>query len=249
MFNRTLTTFLGIICLITFSFAGDKFSSFRELKKIPDGMSSIHESGNKLGIIAIHGFYPAYWIGIHHEWVKPFNYLIENDINTFFYKYDWNDCPSNVSMDFNKQLKDLIVNNPEIEKWQIVGHSMGGTVVLFSILNAELNEDITYNIVATALHMDINKVPMATRLSIEQRFKKCPDNLNSFDDAFENGFKNKLVQWRNIKEFDSQFKKYDFDPYEKDIKNSMIIQFPDSLNGERVGHTSSLYFAILEIVN
>ena len=152
-------------------------------------------------------------------------------------------------MDFNKQLKDLIVNNPEIEKWQIDGHSMGGTVVLFSILNAELNEDITYNIVATALHMDINKVPMATRLSIEQRFKKCPDNLNSFDDAFENGFKNKLVQWRNIKEFDSQFKKYDFDPYEKDIKNSMIIQFPDSLNGERVGHTSSLYFAILEIVN
>jgi hypothetical protein len=249
MFFRTLTTFLGIICLITFSFADDKFSSFRELKKIPDGMSSIHESGNKLGIIAIHGFYPAYWIGIHHEWVKPFNYLIENDINTFFYKYDWNDCPSNVSMDFNRQLKDLIVNNPEIEKWQIVGHSMGGTVVLFSILNAELNEDITYNIVATALHMDINKVPMTTRLSIEQRFKKCPDNLNSFDDAFENGFKNKLVQWRNIKEFDSQFKKYDFDPYEKDIKNSMIIQFPDSLNGERVGHTSSLYFAILEIVN
>ena len=249
MFNRTLTTFLGIICLLTFSFADDKFSSYRELKKIPDGMSSIHESGNKLGIIAIHGFYPAYWIGIHHEWVKPFNYLIENDINTFFYKYDWNDCPSNVAMDFNKQLKDLIVNNPEIEKWQIVGHSMGGTVVLFSILNAELNEDITYNIVATALHMDINKVPMATRVSIEKRFKKCPDNLNSFDDAFEDGFKNKLVQWRNIKEFDSQFKKYDFDPYEKDIKNSMIIQFPDSLNGERVGHTSSLYFSILEIVN
>ena len=249
MFNRILTTFLGIICLLTFSFADDKFSSYRELKKIPDGMSSIHESGNKLGIIAIHGFYPAYWIGIHHEWVKPFNYLIENDINTFFYKYDWNDCPSNVAMDFNKQLKDLIVNNPEIEKWQIVGHSMGGTVVLFSILNAELNEDITYNIVATALHMDINKVPMTTRVSIEKRFKKCPDNLNSFDEAFKDGFKNKLVQWRNIKEFDSQFKKYDFDPYEKDIKNSMIIQFPDSLNGERVGHTSSLYFSILEIVN
>ena len=33
MFNRTLTTILGIICLLTFSLSEDKFSSFRELKK------------------------------------------------------------------------------------------------------------------------------------------------------------------------------------------------------------------------
>ena len=49
--------------------------------------------------------------------------------------------------------------------------SMGGTVVLFSILNSELNENIIYNTVATALHMDIDKVPMTTRMSIEKRFK------------------------------------------------------------------------------
>ena len=249
MFNRTLTTILGIICLLNFSFSNDKFSSYRELKKISNGMSVIHKSDSKMGIIAIHGFYPAYWVGIHHEWVQPFNYLVKNDINTFFYKYDWNDCPSAVAKDFNKKLNNLIFNNSEIEKWEIVGHSMGGTVVLFSIVNAELNENITYNIVATALHMEIDKVPMATRISIEKRFKKCPDNLNSFDDVFSEGFKNELIQWRNIKEFDSQFKKYDFDPYDKDIKNSKIVQFPDSLNGERVGHTSSLYFSILEIIN
>ena len=249
MFNRTLTTILGIICLLSFSFSNDKFSSYRELKKISNGISVIHKSDSKMGIIAIHGFYPAYWVGIHHEWVQPFNYLVENDINTFFYKYNWNDCPSTVAKDFNKKLNDLIFNNSEIEKWEIVGHSMGGTVVLFSILNSELNENITYNIVATALHMEIDKVPMATRISIEKRFKECPDNLNSFDEVFSEGFKNELVQWRNIKEFDSQFKKYDFDPYDKNIKNSKIVQFPDSLNGERVGHTSSLYFSILEIIN
>ena len=249
MFKRTLTTFLAFICLLYFLSADDKYSSFRDLKKIPDGMNIIHKSDGDTAIVAIHGFYPAYWIEIHHEWVQPFNYLVQQNINTFFYKYDWNDCPSSVAKDFNKKLNDLIFNNSEIEKWEIVGHSMGGTVVLFSILNAELNENITYNIVATALHMEIDKVPMATKISIEKRFKKCPDNLNSFDDVFSEGFKNELIQWRNIKEFDSQFKKYDFDPYDKDIKNSKIIQFPDSLNGERVGHTSSLYFSILEIIN
>ena len=46
-------------------------------------MSIIHSSDSKVGIIAIHGFYPAYWVGIHHEWVQPFNYLVENGINTF----------------------------------------------------------------------------------------------------------------------------------------------------------------------
>ena len=35
----------------------------------------------------------------------------------------------------------------------------------------------------------------------------------------------------------------------KKLKITIVVQFPDSLNGERVGHTSSLYFAILEIVN
>ena len=48
---------------------------------------------------------------------------------------------------------------------------MGGTVVLFSILNSELNEDIIYNTVATALHMDIDKVPITTRISIEKDLK------------------------------------------------------------------------------
>ena len=249
MFKHTLTTILGIICLLTFSYSEDKFLSFRDLKKISNGMSLIHESDSNVGIIAIHGFYPIYWVGIHHEWVKPFNYLVENNINTFFYKYNWNECPSKVAIDFNKQLKITMDNYPQIEQWEIIGHSMGGTVVLFSILNSELNEKIIFNTVATALHMDIDKVPMTTRLSIEKRFEKCPNNLNSFDKIFSIGFKNKLVQWRNIKEFDSQFKKYDFDPYDREIKNSIVVQFPDSLDGERVGHTSSLYFAILEIIN
>ena len=139
MFNRTLTTILGIICLLTFSLSDDKFSSFRELKKISNGMSIIHSSDSKVGIIAIHGFYPAYWVGIHHEWVQPFNYLVENGINTFFYKYDWNDCPSSVAVDFNKELNDLINEYPNINQWQVVGHSMGGTAVSYTHLTLPTN--------------------------------------------------------------------------------------------------------------
>ena len=72
--------------------------------------------------------------------------------------------------------------------------------------------------------------------------------MNSFNNEFENGFPNPLIRWQNIKEFDSQFKKYDFNPYDREVKGSVIFQFPDSLNNERVGHTASLYFSILEII-
>ena len=83
MFNRTLTTILGIICLLTFSLSEDKFSSFRELKKISNGMSIIHSSDSKVGIIAIHGFYPAYWVGKTYIESKKSKLIVFNALNTF----------------------------------------------------------------------------------------------------------------------------------------------------------------------
>ena len=59
MFNRTLTTILGIICLLTFSLSKDKFSSFRELKKISNGMSIIHSSDSKVGCWTEYGWYSS----------------------------------------------------------------------------------------------------------------------------------------------------------------------------------------------
>ena len=249
MFKRTLTTFLAFICILYFLSADDKYSSFRDLKKIPDGMNIIHKSDGDTAIVAIHGFYPAYWIEIHHEWVQPFNYLVQQNINTFFYKYDWNDCPSNVSNDFKEELKFLLNTNPNITNWQIVGHSMGGSVVMFTNQSLDFNNKITFNTVATPVNYVREKTPFLIR-AYEFLFRKnCKETINSLDYEFENGFINKHVQWRNLKEFDSQFKNYNFDPYDGYIKDSIVFQFPDSINGERVGHTSSLYFAILEIIN
>jgi len=249
MFNRTLTTILAFICLSSFSYGDDKYSSFKDLKKIPDGMNVVHNGEGNTAIVALHGFYPVYWIEIHHEWVQPFNYLVKKNINTFFYKYNWNECPSNVSRDFEKELQLLILQYPEIDNWQIVGHSMGGSVVMFTNQSFPFNEEITFNTVATPVNYERDKTPFYIRLYESIFNKNCSENINSLNYEFQNGFTNKHVQWRNLKEFDSQFKNYDFDPYYGEIKNSIVFQFPDSLNGERVGHTSSLYFSILEIVN
>ena len=249
MRNQRLIIVIILSLFFSVSTAQDKFKSYKDVKKIPDGMNLIHDNNQTRAIVGVHGFYPIYWIEIHHEWVQPFNWLINQDIKTFFYKYDWNECPSKVAKEFSNELEALIEKYPEVDDWQIVGHSMGGSVVMFTNQSFEYNSKITFNTVATPVHYEREKTPFFIKMYESIFNKQCSENINSLDNEFDNGFTNKHVQWRNLKEFDSQFKKYDFDPYDRDVKNSIVFQFPDSLDGERVGHTSSLYFSILEIAN
>ena len=248
MRNQRLIT-LFIILFLSILTAQEQFESYKDIEKIPNGMNIIYDNARTQAIVGIHGFYPIYWIEIHHEWVQPFNFLINKDIRTFFYKYDWNECPSKVAEEFSIELKQLIEKHPEIDDWQIVGHSMGGSVVMFVNKLFPYNEKITFNTVATPVYYEREKTPLFMRI-YESIFKKrCSETIDSLNNEFDNGFTNKHVQWRNVQAFDSQLKKYNFDPYNRDIKDSVVFQFPDSLNGERVGHTSSLYFSILEIID
>ncbi|MEC7822420.1 MAG: hypothetical protein VYA20_01550 [Candidatus Neomarinimicrobiota bacterium] len=248
MRNQRLITFF-IILFLSVSNAQDRFKSHKEIERIPDGINIIHDNNKTQAIIGIHGFYPAYWLTIHDEWVQPFNLLIEKDIKTFFYKYDWNECPSKIAKKFSLELENLIKKYPEVDDWQIVGHSMGGSVVMFTNKSFPYNNKITFNTVATPVYYEREKTPLLIRLYESIFQKQCSEKIDSLNNEFENGFTNRHIQWRNLPEFDSQLKKYDFDPYNQTIKNSVVFQFPDSLNGERVGHTLSLYFSILEIIN
>jgi len=126
---------------------------------------------------------------------------------------------------------------------------MGGSVVMFTNQSFPYNDKITFNTVATPVYYEREKTPFFVRMYESIFNKRCSETISSLDNEFDNGFTNKHVQWRNLKAFDSQFKKYDFDPYDRIIKDSIVFQFPDSLDGERVGHTSSLYFSVLEIIN
>ena len=248
MINQRLISLLFVLFFVNNVSAQDIYNSQKDIINLPDGLSTIVENKNNKAIIAIHGYYPPYWMRIHHEWVRPFNMLVEKNYRTFFYKYDWNRCPSDVGKEFAVIITNLVSENPDVEEWDIVGHSMGGIVTMFANKSFTPNHIVQFNIIATPLYIDTNKVPWSAKNYYERKFDRCPENLNSFNNEFENGFPNHLIRWQNIKEFDSQFKKYDFNPYDREIKDSVIVQFPDSLNNERVGHTASLYFSILDII-
>ena len=139
MRNQRLIIVIILSLFLSKSIAQDQFKSYKDIKKIPDGMNLIHDNNQTRAIVGVHGFYPVYWVEIHHEWVQPFNWLSQQDIKTFFYKYDWNECPSKMAKEFSRELESLIIQYPEVEDWQIVGHSMGGSVVMFTNQSFEYN--------------------------------------------------------------------------------------------------------------
>ena len=163
MRNQRLIILIILSLFFSTSTAQDKFDSYKDLKKIPNGMNIIHENDRTKAIVGVHGFYPIYWVQIHHEWVQPFNFLIKEDISTFFYKYDWNDCPSKVSQEFSVELQNLITQHPEVDDWQVIGHSMGGSVVMFTNQSFAYNDKITFNTVATPVYYEREKVPFFVR--------------------------------------------------------------------------------------
>ena len=79
MRNQRLIT-LFIILFLSILTAQEQFESYKDIEKIPNGMNIINENGKTQAIVGIHGFYPVYWIEIHHEWVQPFNFLINKII-------------------------------------------------------------------------------------------------------------------------------------------------------------------------
>ena len=83
MRNQRLIT-LFVILFLSISNAQEQFESYKDIEKIPNGMNIIYDNARTQAIVGIHGFYPIYWIEIHHEWVQPFNFLINKDIEHSF---------------------------------------------------------------------------------------------------------------------------------------------------------------------
>ena len=65
MRNQRLIIVIILSLFLTKSIAQDQFKSYRDVKKIPDGMNLIHDNNQTRAIVGVHGFYPLYLSLIH----------------------------------------------------------------------------------------------------------------------------------------------------------------------------------------
>ncbi|MDP6684762.1 MAG: hypothetical protein QGH24_02325 [Candidatus Marinimicrobia bacterium] len=199
---------------------GDEVKKTGELiQGMPMGLNEIfYESSiSDTVFISVHGYG-----SLGYEWVYPLKLMAESGKQTFYYRWDWNQCPESATGDLLFDLKTLLKENPLIKHLIIFGHSYGG------VITANLMDDQFGSV-------EIHSI--AAPLSGHPRFEKeCPD----FPDFTGMGMINPLTQWRTQHKQDGAFKNLSFNPQDVTISGSLVIQLPKSMNGRGLGHNWSV---------
>lgn len=174
-------------------------------------------------LIAVHGYGSE-----GYEWVYALRKMAESGNITYYYRWDWSQCPEPASRMLNSVIDSLISDETGIKHINIFGHSYGGVIV------TGLADDY-FNV-----SMDIHSIaaPLAGHTRLE---KNCTD-YPRFDNLT---LTNNLYQWRTVHKQDGAFKDLRIDPQVIDIDNSKIIQLPAVFpDGRRLGHNWSITWVL-----
>ncbi|MFQ6613021.1 MAG: esterase/lipase family protein [Fidelibacterota bacterium] len=205
------------------------FISGGKLIASPSGLNLIQfpDSRSDTVFIAVHGYGSR-----GYEWVHPLKLMAASGQETFFYRWDWNDCPREATDRLEKAIQQLLVQQPEIRHFIIFGHSYGGVIV--ALLARELHDSISVALNSVA-------APLGGHIRLAAR---CPD-FPDFKDVDGSG----LTQWRTRKEQDGAFRDLPLDPQVVDLAQSQVILLPDSINGVRLGHNRSISWVLDQYFN
>ena len=151
------------------------------------------------------------------EWIYPLQTIDNEDIKTYFFRWDTTKCPQKTIPILMKEISAM----KDIEKITILGHSYGG--ILSSLLLNEIEA------IETEIHV------IAAPLGSSDLKKYCgykhPTSKNNNVSYY---------QWRTIKKLDYAFNSFDYDPQLIDFKESSVVRLPSQYRGKRLGHLWSI---------
>ncbi len=250
--DKRLTLVFLITLLISWSAAALPSDSIPELpaSRLPAG-EQVFESGKVLVAqpfsfihivdpsatdssnihIAVHGYATR-----GYEWVVPVTNLAAEHALTFFWRYDWEECPDEAGKELAEAVARLVDDYPMVEKLIIMGHSLGGNMVTYcaSHLHLEIPSEI-HTIAA----------PLA---GVPKLLDNCglDSDKDGIPDYPEWQGTVTLTQWRTVHSQDNAFNKYESDPQVIDFPTSSVIQLPSTMDGHRLGHNWSVTWVIRE---
>ena len=170
-------------------------------------------------LIAVHGYGSR-----GYEWVYPLRKMAGSGLKTFYYRWDWTDCPGPASQTLKSLIDSLVFEHNEIKQIRLFGHSYGGVIVTSLA-------DQTFTV-----SMDIHAIaaPLKGHARLESN---CPD-YPRFDNLI---LANTLHQWRTEQEQDGAFKDLPIDPQVIEIPGSRVLELPGTFkDGKRLGHNWSI---------
>ncbi len=186
------------------------------LMELDVGLHNLEEgSSGKTILVGVHGGDSRGF-----EWIYPLQTLDNQDVQTYFFRWDTTKCPSEGAEILSSELKALL--SPTKKPIVLVGHSLGGVLV------SQLVD--SWNLQNISIHA------VAAPLNAEEFFKYCEYSVPTKVSAQVS-----FTQWRTQKDLDNAFNSYPYDPQVIPIFAGMqVIDLPRTYRGRRLGHLWAL---------
>ncbi len=195
---------------------------------LPLGLHALEEVSdeNNRIVIGVHG-----WRSEGYEWVYPLLTMDSDRTTTYFFRWDFNECPIKSGRILLTEIQSALETHPNTETIVIVGHSLGG------ILLASVADEFTLA-VKTEIHLVAS--PLASIESEACAEQALPERSFASRDIFE---------WRTQHALDNAFNRLDEDPQNVEIPGSLVVRLPDTYNGRRLGHNWSISWVAEKLVD
>ncbi|MFQ6608853.1 MAG: esterase/lipase family protein [Fidelibacterota bacterium] len=210
------------------------FESGKVLVAQPNGFTHIvnpNAIDSTTILIAVHGYATR-----GYEWIVPVTNLAVEHSLTYFWRYDWEECPDNSGWELAQAVSRLVRDYPLVERVVIMGHSLGGLVVTYCAAYLDLPIPAEIHTIAAPLA----GIPrLLDKCKLDNNRDGIPDYLKWDKDVSH-------IQWRTVHSQDNAFNKYDVDPQKMDLPGSAVILLPSTMDGRRLGHNWSVTWVIRE---
>ena len=186
------------------------------------------------GIIVLPGYYPWGWTTKGFEWAEPLHELSKLKVPIWLYRYDWNQCPEQITDQFSEAIKEFVVENHHLNSLRVMGHSYGGMVAALFAEQWDGSKPLEVHSIAAAL-------AGTDRMKSECKFFKetgyfIHDNV-------------RFTQWKTVHEQDGAFKKMEIDPQIVTLYNGNYIDLPAIWGDLRLGHNLSIKWVCKSLLN
>ena len=187
---------------------------------LPYGLNAL-ESGlseSEEVLIAVHGSRSQ-----GYEWVYPLKSIDSLKKEMYFYRWPDQGCFEAPAEKLIKDISNILLENPSLNKVILIGHSYGGILV------------------SDVLKKWANKIPVEAHI-IASPLAGSDLLINSCNYSPIKKIKanSALFEWRTQHQLDSAFKDTSPNPQDISIIGSSITILPDTYKGNRLGHNWSI---------
>ena len=191
-------------------------------------------SDSSFGIIILPGYYPRGWVTKGFEWAEPLHELSKFKVPIWLYRYDWNQCPEQVTDDYLDSMNIFSIENPYLDSIWVIGHSYGGMVAALSA--EEWNQSIPLTVHSIA----------ASLAGTERSKSACTFSKETGYFIKDNVY---FTQWRTVHHQDGAFKQMETDPQITTLYGGRYVDIPANWGDLRLGHNLSINWVCKNLLN